>query len=81
MIYPDVPVEEWLKKYPTLTVIESVSYPCGCKIKADRPYITKDYAGLESRKCCDKGQSACSSNVAISKEENDRWNNLLETFI
>jgi len=53
MIFPDVTIKEWLKKYPDL---DEPDYShscseCGVKIKEYKPFIEKDWIGFVSNKC------------------------------
>ena len=74
MIYPDVTVEEWLKKYSGLKVCEQACPNCKATILTDRPFITKDYAGLEGKFCPSCGlQRNSSSVIPVSKEAKARW--------
>ena len=80
MIYPDVSADEWAKKWG-LKIIESKAYPCGCLLRADRPFRDKDYVGLEARKCCDNAQSTCMCARAVSRKEIAEWDAALGGFV
>ena len=45
MIFPEVTIEEWSKKYP-VDPRTTDCLACGVKITTNIPYITKDYAGF-----------------------------------
>jgi hypothetical protein len=51
MIYPDVPVDKWIKKYPTLSVRQGKCHSCRANVSVNRPWISKDYAGIELEYC------------------------------
>jgi hypothetical protein len=69
MIYPDVSLQDWLKKYPELDVLERTCPACGTIRKADRPFVRKGYAGVEAGNCiCGKDPSTCSSQVTTTAE-------------
>lgn len=78
MIYPDVSLEDWLKRYPELDLLEKECDHCGSLMRANKPFLTKGYAGVLSPKCeCGKNKTICSSRVTTSNEEHQRWLNLL----
>tara|TARA_Y100000034_G_C6910321_1_gene424375 strand:+ start:4234 stop:4482 length:249 start_codon:yes stop_codon:yes gene_type:complete len=75
MIFPDVTLEEWLKRYPELEVIEGTCRFCGNKRRTTKPFITKDYAELRSKRCsCGKDHHISSTSIPISKSEIEFWN-------
>lgn len=74
MIYPDVSLEEWLKKCPGLRVLTQPCPSCGSEIVTDRPFISKDYAGLEGKFCKTCGHQRNSSSLQpISSKSIDAW--------
>lgn len=78
MIYPDIPLKVWLKKYPDLEVLSHKCESCGEISKSETPFLTKEYAGLESQPCsCGKGRGGCSTYVTITKEAHLKWSNLI----
>lgn len=78
MIFPDVQLQAWLLKYPTIEVVKTTCIDCGNGIEANRPYLTKHYAGVTSAACrCGSRRSACSSSVARTAEENQSWSSVL----
>lgn len=82
MIYPDVPLEEWLDRYPELCVVERQCEGCGRLMRASTPFIMKGYVGIESGDCsCKKNYSRCSCRITITNEEHTRWVNLIEGYI
>jgi hypothetical protein len=78
MIYPDVSLKEWRKKYPELKVMKLDCDNCGKTIVANRPFLTKGYAGLDAPRCeCGKNRHSCSSMVTTTKEEHQSWLDVL----
>lgn len=70
MIFVTNSLEDWLKKHPDLYVCETKCNACGQTRKADRPFISKGWAGLISEKCkCGKNRSNAS--VAVCTDPND----------
>jgi hypothetical protein len=68
MIYPDVSVEEWLNRYPTLSPDTEECPVCGHPITLSKPYISADFVGLESEDCKNCGDTGgCRVFVPISK--------------
>ena len=58
MIYPNVTLKDWLKKYPVLEVKKKRCHHCLQMIVANIPFIEKDWVGLESKDCaCGKGRT------------------------
>jgi hypothetical protein len=49
--YPDVPLEDWLKKYPSLTVNKVECFECKKEVTIDKPWMTLHFAGLIAKKC------------------------------
>lgn len=78
MIYPDVKLEEWLARYPELDLLEKECDNCGKPMIANKPFISKGFAGLISSNCqCGKNRSICSSRVTTSNDEHQKWTKLL----
>lgn len=50
MIYPDITLDEWKKRFPGLEV-QDVTCECGKKGKTTRPFISKDWVGLDMPPC------------------------------
>lgn len=77
MIYPDVTLEEWLKKYPGLEVFSQPCPQCKETISTKTPFITKHYAGLEGKACYACGFIVNSANlIPISAEKTAAWRKL-----
>lgn len=49
MIYPEVSLEVWTKKYPALK--DPIKCICGHLREVVRPWISKDYVGVETGIC------------------------------
>ena len=78
MIYPDVSLEKWLAKYPMLDVMVRECDACGGPITNKRPYITRDYVGLDATPCpCGKGKVSCSSFFTTSARARREWDEAL----
>lgn len=74
MIFINLNYNEWIKRYPKLEFVSRNCTSCQRLLKADRPFITKDYAGLYMDNCpCGKNQLLGGSMVAISKDERKKW--------
>lgn len=74
MIYPDVTVTEWIRKHPSLKVVSTSCSECGSKIYADRPFVSQDYVGLESRPCsCGNARNTAANAVTRTKKAYDEW--------
>lgn len=83
MIFPDVTLKFWKRKYPELSVLSRKCTNCGTKLTANKPFITRDYVGLclPNEKCaCGKNKLNCMSAIAISKEEIANWNRIIGSF-
>lgn len=78
MIFVDVKIDDWLKRYPELQVKETECPDCGEIIMALRPFISKDYVGLTSGPCtCGSVRARCESSVTRSVREHMSWDALL----
>jgi hypothetical protein len=72
MIYPDISIEKWFKRYPALNC---ELHFCECLDKADlQPCISKDIAGVTCNRC-NKSRW-----IHISKEKIEFWNSVREFF-
>lgn len=67
MIFPDITLDKWLQKYPSLSVEFEECPECGNLVKLDIPYISKDFAGLTSSPCDCGETDICRIFVPISK--------------
>lgn len=75
MIYPDISMEKWLNKYPSLKQAKPVKcLQCSEEIYHTRPFIDNDYAGLLSEYCpnCNNKQKTYVI-IPISKSELAAW--------
>jgi hypothetical protein len=78
MFFPDVSLEEWLKKYPELEVISSTCENCGSEMKATRPFIEKHFAGLRIDHChCGKNRHSTAMAITTTAEKHREWEALL----
>ena len=69
MIYPDVTLAEWLRKYPDLKVITRECSRCGKEVSTTKAFVSADYTGLELEKCshCGSRERALSYLVTSRK--------------
>jgi ribosome-binding protein aMBF1 (putative translation factor) len=76
MIYPDVPVDKWIKKYD-LKIYHRQCPHCSVTVSTNRPWITVDYAGIELEYCpsCNK-KIGMSVAVPISEKSKTAWGSL-----
>lgn len=80
MIYPDVPLEEWLKRYPDLKVIEGKcdNRQCGKTKPTIRPIKFRHGIGLEAFPCeCGKGRHGTMTMLITDPDENRKWKEIL----
>lgn len=78
MIFPNVSTKAWLTKYPFLKVISSTCDGCGSKRSTTKPFISKEYVGLESPKCpCGKSSSSAMYMAPACKKEIESWRSAL----
>lgn len=69
MIFPDVTLEEWLKRYPDLDVVSRDCDQCGKKIIASIPFVSIDLVGLTAPRCsCGKNRFTCGSSLTRTPE-------------
>jgi len=69
MIFPEISLDAWLKKYPDLEVKQGKCDYCDASLETTRPFISKDFVGLKAPKCpCGKGRHT--TMVAITNSEN-----------
>ena len=73
MIYPDVPLEQWLKKYPALTVLKEKCRKCGTEVSTDKPFITDDFVGIHVSPCSCGHESKIMSCFTRTKESLRKW--------
>jgi len=66
MIYPRVPLNKWLKKYPALVDEDEVSF-CKCEKPDIQPFISQKLVGIECQ-CCRTAMW-----TYRNQEDNDRW--------
>ena len=74
MIYPDISLEEWLKKYPDLKVYERECPKCKAMVRTNRPFISEDYVGIELEFCpnCNIKVGICVANPR-TKQKLREW--------
>ena len=66
MIFPEVNLDEWLKKYPALEVEKERCANCGASVEINKPFIMKDWVGIAA--ICKCGFHA--GNQIISRTKN-----------
>ncbi len=78
MIYPEVPLKVWLKRYPELKVISGTCSNCEKIMPTSRPFLSKGYAGIESLPCsCGKNRNKAMTMVTITAAAHAEWVDLL----
>lgn len=78
MIFVDTNIHDWLLKYPNLKVISKDCDACGGEIVANKPFLTKGYAGLYGGVCsCGRNKHTAMSLVTTSAEKASEWNGLI----
>ena len=82
MIYPDVTIEEWLKRYPELSPPDysRSCHECGTPVHTYKPFIEKDWVGFESNECeCGSGFQTWNQ-IANSEEAYELMENAFKKF-
>jgi hypothetical protein len=51
MLYPDVTVEEWCRRYPGLEVREVSCKHCSLPFVINVPFLSADFVGFEVKVC------------------------------
>jgi hypothetical protein len=78
VIYPDVPLEQWLKKYPALKIVTNSCKSCGSEISTDKPFVATDYVGLEAHNCQTCGNNQRAMSILITgKSLLKKWENII----
>lgn len=81
MIYPDVTLEEWLKRYPDLKVVTGICDGCGGPKPTIKPFRFKHGVGLECLPCsCGKGRHSSSTMLITETKEIEKWREILGSF-
>lgn len=79
MIFPDVTIEKWIKKYPQLQEMYDQDCikcgECGSKFTLIRPYIDKDYIGFECD--CTNCDEITTCSKPYSEEKIEMWLDLI----
>jgi hypothetical protein len=79
VLFPEVTLDQWLKKYPELEVIEGFCDHCGEPLKAVKPFITNRYAGIMAPECrCGKNRHSVMSLVTNSYKTHLEWESILQ---
>jgi hypothetical protein len=79
MIVPDISLEEWLKEYPALFQLIPVRCLCGKESKLERPYLTRDFAGIEAARC-DCGRPGATISVTRNPKAAEKWTQLVSQW-
>lgn len=78
MIFPNVSLEKFLKKYNELEIESGFCNNCHKEIKTEKPFIEKGFVGLISHDCsCNKNTNQVMTMIPISKKEIEYWNQFL----
>lgn len=75
MIYINMDLDKFCKKYKINVVSKKCT--CGRTIITNKPFITKDYAGLTAEKCKCGNKSMVETLVTRTKEEHESWVDVL----
>jgi len=51
MIYPEISVEEWVKRYSDLEILEEECPNCERLVMVNIPFVSKSWVGLASKPC------------------------------
>jgi len=82
MIFVDVPIEAWLRRYPELSIVEGICNSCERPLKANQPFVTKGYAGLRAEDClCGENTHTSMSLVSTSRQKHREWNETLNNHL
>jgi hypothetical protein len=74
MIFLDYSLEEWLRRYPDLKVTVGTCDNCGNPMPTVRPFIAKDYAGLQANDCaCAQNRHTAMSLVTTNERKHREW--------
>lgn len=77
MIYPDIPLENWLKKYD-LEVTEKICAHCEGTFQTTIPILIKGYAGLETPQHGCPRQFAAAVFTPTSFEKTELWQKIIK---
>ena len=83
MIFPDVTIEEWLKKHPELSPPDysKSCHECGKPVHTYRPYIEKDWIGFASNECeCGSGYRAYNE-IPNSQDSKNLLKNAFQEYL
>ena len=80
MIFVNKTLKEWMQKYPSLKIQQTKCPKCNTKLTSDRPFITKNFAGITSLPCpsCGNDTIICRSKVTISDASKNSWLSVLD---
>lgn len=81
MIYPEVSLKDWLKKYPVLEIRRQKCRSCSSVQLTNIPFIEKDWIGLKSLDCqCGKYKAISVSIANPNSEFRAKFENWLTSF-
>lgn len=69
MIFPDVPLEEWLTRYPALDIVKERCSVCRKKIETNKPFVDHRWVGLAA--ICECGFHGASSMLPRTQKSNE----------
>ena len=78
MLYPQISIEEWKRKYPSLTTPSKKC--CGIKITASIPFITQDFVGFRSPVCPQCGHRPVLSMIPRGKDAIDFFDEFYDSM-
>jgi hypothetical protein len=78
MIFPDIKLKSWLKRYPELEIESGICDNCGKDMPTIKPFIEKGAVGLISADCiCKKNKNQSMTVIFTDEEENSYWMDFL----
>lgn len=81
MIFPDIDLDDWIKKYPALEVISRPCHYCKSSRVANIPFIEKDWVGLQSKDCsCGFGKGISISTPNPHSQFSKQFNRFIKNF-
>jgi hypothetical protein len=74
VIFPDISKDEWMERHPGIKAIEVECLECHGWIPVEKPFLTRDYAGLAASECPNcKAPYKAYTGVPHSQKELHAW--------
>jgi len=81
VIYPDVSLEEWLRRYPDLKPKTGLCDACGGPKPTVKPFRYRHGVGIQSEPCkCGKGRHSTSVMLVTDEKHIQMWTEILNKF-